>query len=161
MKKGIILVMGLFASTSFFACKNNNTTVVTPTTTTTPIFSAGLNGASEKPSSTTSPATGTFEGSLENTTNVMSYTLTYSGFPASSPVIGGHLHEVTPSSTSGVNGTGPVAIPFATLTSPIIGTTPALSQARVDSMKAGFFYANLHTQELPGGAIRGNLVKQN
>ncbi|MBO0936064.1 CHRD domain-containing protein [Fibrella sp. HMF5335] len=158
MKKGIILVMGLVASTSFFACKNDNNTVVTPTTKT--IFSAVLNGASEKPTSTTSPATGTFEGSLENTTNVMSYTLTYKGFPTSSTVTMGHLHEVTPNSTSGVNGTGPAVIPFGTLASPIVGTT-TLTQARVDSMKNGFFYANIHTNDFPGGAIRGNLVRQN
>ena len=158
MKKGLILVMGLMASTSFFACKNDTTTVMTPITKT--IFSAVLNGASEKPTSTTSPATGTFEGSLENTTNVLSYTLTYTGFPASSPLTGGHLHQVTPNSTSGVNGTGPVAIPFGSLTSPVVGTA-TLTQAKADSMKNGFFYANLHTAAFPAGAIRGNLVRQN
>ncbi len=158
MKKGLIFTLSVMASTIFFACKNDNNVVVTPANT---IFAATLNGANEKPTSTTSPATGTFSGSLDNTTRVMSYTLNYQGFPASSPVMMGHLHEVTPSSTSGVNGVGGVIVPFGTLTSPIIGTSAALSQARVDSMKNGFFYANLHTAEFPGGAIRGNLVKQN
>lgn len=158
MRKGIILVMGLLASTSFFACKNDNNVVTTPANT---IFAATLNGASEKPVSTTSPATGNFTGTLDNTTRVMSYTLNYTGLPNSSTVTMAHLHEVTPSSTSGVNGTGPPVIPFATLTSPIIGTTPTLTQARVDSMKNGFFYANIHTNDYPAGAIRGNLVRQN
>ena len=159
MKKGIIVVMSLLASSSFFACKNDTNTVVTPPTNT--IFAATLNGASQKPTSTTSPATGTFSGNLDNTTRVMSYTLNYMSLPTSSTVTMAHLHEVTPNSTSGVNGTGPPVIPFPTLTSPIIGTTPALTQARVDSMKNGFFYANIHTSDYPAGAIRGNLVRQN
>ena len=160
MKKGIIFVMGLLASSSFFACKNDNNVVTTPTTT---LFAATLNGANEKPTSTTSPATGNFTGTLDNTTRVMSYTLAYKDFPTSSTVTMAHLHEVTPpnSATAGVNGTGPPVIPFATLTPPIIGTTPTLTQARVDSMKNGFFYANIHTSDYPDGAIRGNLVKQN
>jgi CHRD domain len=161
MKKGLIFTLGVMASTIFFACKNDNNVVATPSNNT--IFAATLNGANEKPASTTSPATGTFSGNLDNTTRVMSYTLNYTGFPATSPVTMGHLHEVTPpnSATAGVNGVGGVIVPFGTLTSPIIGTSAPLSQARVDSLKNGFFYANLHTAEFPGGAIRGNLVKQN
>ncbi|MBO0929587.1 CHRD domain-containing protein [Fibrella aquatilis] len=159
MKKGLIFTFGVMATTIFFACKNDNTTVVTPSNNT--IFAATLNGANEKPNSTTSPATGTFSGNLDNTTRVLSYTLNYSGFPASSTVVAGHLHEIPPTSASGVNGTGPVAIPFPTLTPPIIGTTTALSQSQVDNMKAGLYYANIHTNDYPDGAIRGNLVKQN
>lgn len=159
MKKGIIVALSLLASSSFFACKNSTTTVLTPTANT--IFAATLNGANEKPTSTTSPATGAFSGNLDNTTRVMSYTLNYTGFPDSSPVTMGHLHQVTPNDAAGVNGVGGVKVPLASLTSPIIGTTTALSQAVVDSMKNGFYYANLHTAEFPAGAIRGNLVKQN
>ena len=158
MKKGIIFVMGLLASSSFFACKNDNNVVTTPANT---IFAATLNGANEKPTSTTSPATGNFTGTLDNTTRVMSYTLNYTGLPTSSTVTMAHLHEIPPTSTSGVNGTGPPVIPFATLTAPIIGSTTALSQSQVDNMKNGLYYANIHTSDYPDGAIRGNLVKQN
>lgn len=119
-------------------------------------FTATLNGASEKPTSTTSAATGTFVGSLNETTRVLSYTVTYTGVFSSS-LTGGHLHRITPNSA---NGTGPVEIPFTNLTSPITGTATLANQARVDSMKNGFYYANLHTVVYPAGEIRGDIKKQ-
>ncbi|MEZ0538801.1 CHRD domain-containing protein [Fibrella arboris] len=158
-KTALLSVSALLAvGLTFTACKNDNNPVTTPTTTR---FTATLNGASEKPTSTTSPATGTFVGNLDETSRVMSYTVTYAGFPTSSSVTAGHLHRVIPGDAAGVNGVNPAPeIPFASLTSPIIGTTPTLTQARVDSMKNGFYYANIHTNDYPNGAIRGNVVRQ-
>ncbi|MEZ0538799.1 CHRD domain-containing protein [Fibrella arboris] len=112
------------------------------------LLTATLNGASEKPTSTTSTATGTFAGSIDQTSRVLSYTVTYSGLTP----IAGHLHRIT-----NADGTGGVAIPFASLTSPIIGSTSTLRQTQVDSMKNGFFYANLHTSAYPAGEIRGDV----
>ena len=145
-------------SLSFTACnKDDNPVTTNPTTR----FAATINGANEKPTSTTSPATGTFAGSLNESTRVLSYTVTYSGFPASSTVTAGHLHRVIPGDAAGVNGVNPSPeIPFPTLVSPITSTTTLLSQARVDSMKNGFYYANIHSSNFPMGAIRGNIVKQ-
>ena len=169
MKQGIILLAGLAASLSFTACKKTtDPVVVTPTV---PTFTATLNGASEKPSSTTSPATGSFIGTLNTTTNVLSYTLSYSGLPASSKVTMAHLHRVNTSDAAGVNGVGPPEIPIAsvpmtgtiisgTLVSPFTGSSSALSKAKIDSMNRGFYYANLHTNDFPAGAIRGNVTRQ-
>ncbi|WP_420150102.1 CHRD domain-containing protein [Spirosoma sp.] len=128
---------------------------VTPPTPPTS-FTATLNGASEKPTSTTSTATGTFAGKLNETTRVLSYTVTYTG-PFSSSLTGGHIHRITPNSTTG---TGPIEIPFANLTSPISGTTTLANQARVDSLKNGFYYVNLHTTVYPAGEIRGDIKRQ-
>lgn len=111
-------------------------------------LTATLSGAAEKPTSTTSAATGTFVGSIDQTSRVLSYTVTYSGITP----IAGHLHRIT-----AADGTGGVVIPFASLTSPIIGTTSTLRQSQVDSMKNGFFYANLHTSAYPAGEIRGDI----
>lgn len=116
-------------------------------------LAATLNGANEKPTSTTSAATGTFTGSLNTTTRVLSYTVTYQGF--SEALTGGHLHKITLA-----NGTGPIDIPFPSLTSPIIATTSALRQGQVDSLLAGLYYANLHTRTYPAGEIRGEVRKQ-
>lgn len=149
-----LLALGL----TFTSCKKDDPVVTTPTTTR---FTATLNGTNEKPTSTTSPATGTFVGNLDETSRVLSYTVTYSGFPTSSTVSAGHLHRVIPGDAAGVNGVNPSPeIPFASVTSPIIGTSPTLTQARVDSMKNGFYYANIHTNDFPSGAIRGNVVRQ-
>ena len=152
-------VLALLAfAISLSACKNDdNPTTATPTST----FMATLNGANEKPASTTSPATGMFMGSLNEATRVLSYTLTYSGFPTSSTVTAGHLHRVIPGDAAGVNGANPSPeIPFASLASPIMGTATLPTQGRVDSLKNGFYYANIHSTQFPSGAIRGNLTRQ-
>lgn len=117
------------------------------------VLTATLNGASEKPTSTTSTATGTFVGNLNTTTRVLSYTVTFQGF--SEALTGGHLHKIT-----NANGTGPVDIPFPSLTNPIIATSPVLRQGQVDSLLAGQYYANLHTKTYPAGEIRGEVRKQ-
>ena len=139
------LALGLIVS----SCGNdeNPNTIVPPTA-----LAATLNGASEKPASTTSTATGTFVGSLDENTRVLSYTVTYSGLTP----IAGHLHRIVPNATNGV---GPVEIPFTSLASPIIGTFQLANKNRVDSLKNGFYYANLHTTVYPGGEIRGDIKK--
>ncbi len=139
----------LVTSLVFTACnKDDNPTTVNPSVR----YTATLNGANEKPTSTTSPGTGNFVGVLDPTTRVMSYTVNYTGITLTM----GHLHRVTKA-----DGTGPVDIGFGTnLASPIIGVTPVLAQSKIDSMNAGQYYANLHTVAFPGGAIRGDLKKQ-
>lgn len=112
-------------------------------------FTATLNGQQEKPTSTTSTATGTFAGVLNETSRVLSYTTTYQGLTPT----GGHLHRINQA-----NGTGPIDIPFASLTSPIIGSTTALTTDQVAAMKAGQYYVNLHTPAYPAGEIRGDIT---
>ena len=109
---------------------------------------ATLSGAAERPTPITSAGTGSFVGMLDRATRVLSYTVTYSGL---NPVAG-HLHRI-----NAANGNGPVEIPFASLGSPIIGTTTLTTTTRVDSLINGFYYANLHTTANPGGEIRGNI----
>ena len=139
-------------SVAFSSCKKeDNPVTVSPVTRLT----ATLNGANEKPASTTSPATGTFVGDLNTTTRVLSYTVNYSGFPATDQPIAGHLHRVALA-----DGTGPVDIPFPSLANPIVATTSALRQTQVDSMLNGFYYANIHTPTFQKGAIWGNVKKQ-
>jgi len=111
-------------------------------------FVSTLSGAAERPNAVASAATGTFAGTLNRTTRVLSYTVTYSGL---TPIMG-HLHRI-----NAANGNGPVEIPFASLGSPIIGTTTLTTAGRVDSLINGFYYANLHTTAFPAGEIRGNL----
>jgi len=115
-------------------------------------LTARLDGLSEKPASNTSTATGTFNGILNEVTGVLNYTVTYQGLTPTQ----GHLHRIPTTSTNGV---GPVDIPFPSLTSPIISTT-ALSQDQISAMKAGRYYANLHTSRFPGGEIRGDIKLQ-
>jgi hypothetical protein len=139
------LALGLIGSS---CSKSDNP--VTYSTPTVAVLTATMNGANEKPTSTTSTAVGSFVGNLNTTTRVLSYTVTYSGLTP----IAGHLHRI-----NAANGTGPVDIPFPSLTSPIIGSTTALAQSKVDSLVGGFYYANLHTTAYTGGEIRGDIKK--
>ena len=113
-------------------------------------LNAALSGAAERPTPVPSLATGTFVGVVDPATRVLSYTVTYSGL---SPVAG-HLHRITPGSAVG---NGPVEIPFASLASPITGTTTLTTNGRVDSLLNGFYYANLHTTAYQAGEIRGDI----
>ncbi len=115
------------------------------------VLTATINGANEKPTSTTSTAVGSFIGNLNTTTRVLSYTVNYSGLTP----IGGHLHRI-----NSANGTGPIDIPFPSLTSPVIASTSALAQSKVDSMLNGFYYVNLHSTAYPAGEIRGDIKKR-
>jgi CHRD domain len=107
-----------------------------------------LSGAAERPTPVVSPGTGTFTGSVDRATRVLSYTVTYSGLTP----VAGHLHRI-----NAANGNGPVEIPFSSLTSPIIGTATLATNTRVDSLINGFYYVNLHTTANPSGEIRGNV----
>ncbi|AKD55533.1 CHRD domain-containing protein [Spirosoma radiotolerans] len=153
-KKNILLSVAalLGLSLAISSCGNDENPTISSTTTR---FGATLTGLGEKPTSTTSTATGTFVGNLDETTRVLSYTVTYAGF--NEALTGGHLHRIDSTKT---DGTGPVDIPFPSLTSPIIGSTSALSPLQVYRIKAGQYYANLHTKTYPGGEIRGEVRKQ-
>ncbi len=111
-------------------------------------LTASMSGAAEKPTPNASTATGAFKGVIDPSTRVLSYTVTYSGL---TPTMG-HLHRI-----NAANGAGPVEIPFASLASPIIGTTTLTTAGRVDSLFNGYYYANLHTTLFPGGEIRGDI----
>lgn len=148
-KNSLLSVVALVVlSLAISSCSNDENPTITSSTTR---FGATLTGAGEKPTSTTSTATGTFVGDLNTTTRVLSYTVTYQGLTPT----GGHLHKIT-----AADGTGPVDIPFPSLTSPIMATTAALRQGQVDSLLAGQYYANLHTTTYKGGEIRGEVRKQ-
>ncbi|GAB3786831.1 CHRD domain-containing protein [Spirosoma horti] len=142
----IVALLGL--SLAISSCGNDENPTIASTTTR---LGATLTGSGEKPTSTTSTATGTFVGNLNTTTRVLSYTVTYQGLTPT----GGHLHKIT-----AADGTGPVDIPFPSLTSPISATTAALRQGQVDSLLAGQYYANLHTTAYKAGEIRGEVKKQ-
>jgi hypothetical protein len=114
------------------------------------LFIATLSGDQERPAPVNSPGSGLLLGSLDRTTRVLSYTVTYQGINP----IAGHLHRVTPNSTVG---NGPVEIGFGSLGSPIIGMATLTTQSRVDSLIGGAYYVNLHTTAFPGGEIRGNI----
>ena len=110
-----------------------------------------LTGAQEVPAVATG-GTGTADTTFDKSTNVLTWTVTYSGL--SGPVTAGHIHgPAAPGANAGV------VIPFTgDLSSPIRGKA-TLTAAQVADLTAGRYYVNLHTAKNPGGEIRGQLTK--
>ncbi len=148
MNKKTASILLLLAGTLTFAACDSNDDDTPPTDPNKATFTAAINGNSEVPA-TPSTASGTFTGTLDKTTRVLTYKVEYTGL---TPMMG-HLHKGAP----GTN--GPVVVPFdsvAVRTSPINGTA-TLRQGLVDSLTNGLIYVNLHTRTYPGGEIRGNI----
>ena len=109
-----------------------------------------LTGAQEVPAVTTG-GTGTIDTTFDKMTNVLTWTITYSGL--SGPVTGAHFHGPA---AAGAN--AGVAVPFTgDLSSPIRGKA-TLTAAQVADLTAGRWYVNLHTAKNPGGEIRGQIT---
>ena len=113
-------------------------------------LTARLSGANEVPAAN-SNGSGTLSANLDKATNVLSWTVTYSGL--SGPATGGHFHGPA---KMGQN--AGVALPFTgSLESPIRGTA-TLTPAQMDAVMNGNWYVNLHTAANPNGEIRGQVA---
>jgi hypothetical protein len=136
-----------------------------------PGFGARLSGFQETPS-IFSPATGTFEATIDVGKQEISYTLTYSGLSA--PVTVAHIHFAQKHVAGAIiaflcGGGGKPACP----TSPgqaegdvtaanVIGPAGQGIAAgefaeAIRAMRAGYAYANVHTATYPSGEIRGQI----
>jgi hypothetical protein len=111
-------------------------------------FRADLKGADEVPANTTSGA-GQVAATLDTTSNVFTYHVTYGGLTG--PAIAAHFHGPA---RPGVD--APPVITMKTLPSPIDGAA-TLTDAQAADLKAGRWYFNVHTAEHKGGEIRGQL----
>jgi CHRD domain len=110
---------------------------------------ASLAASNEVPPNS-SMGTGLLDASFNRETNVLNYTITYSGL--SGPVKAGHFHGPASAGTN-----AGVALPFVDgMDSPIKGTA-ILNAAQVADLLAGKWYVNLHTASNPGGEIRGQV----
>ena len=113
-------------------------------------LTATLAGSSEVPPNT-SAASGSLTASLDKQSNVLTWTVNYSGL--SGPAKAGHFHGPA---MAGQN--AGVALGFkGGVDSPINGSA-TLTTAQVSDLLAGKWYVNLHTAAHPGGEIRGQVA---
>ena len=115
-------------------------------------FTVELTGAQQVPPVQTS-GTGSANLTFDPSTRKVTWTITYSGL--SSPVTMSHFH----SAAAGKN--GPVVIWLSkqggSAASPITGET-TLTAAQAEQFLAGEWYINVHSQNHPGGEIRGQVT---
>jgi hypothetical protein len=114
-------------------------------------FQASLDGAHEVPP-TKSSGTGKMQGTLNRADKTLDYTVTYRDL--SGPAVAAHFHgPADPGANAGI------VVPLqAPLTSPIKGKA-TLTDQQMDELLANKLYVNIHTQQNPGGEIRGQVVK--
>jgi len=113
-----------------------------------------LSGAQEVPPAA-SPGTGTLTGTYDEVTNIIDFSLVFSGLL--SPTNNAHFHAPAP---RGVN--APVIIGFVPgfplgVTSGNYDTTFTLTPGQETDLLAGLVYVNIHTNLFPGGEIRAQL----
>lgn len=108
-----------------------------------------LSGANGVPANN-STATGTFNGTYNKDSNMLTYTVTWTGFTAT----GMHFHSAPPTA-SNLSPVEPVPSP---LTSPKTATTRALTDAEEADLLAGLWYIDIHSAQFPAGEIRGQLA---
>jgi hypothetical protein len=111
---------------------------------------ADLKGSSSVPPNQ-SAATGKVEASFDTATKVLTYTVTFSGL--SGPAVAAHFHG-----PAEVGKNAGIVVHFPAVSSPVKGTA-TLTDAQAADLLAGRWYANIHTQQIPSGEIRGQLTK--
>ena len=168
------LVTGVAPGTATITATSNGKTGTATVTVVSKIvtFKATMISANEVPPNS-STGTGTFTATLDTTTNLFTYDVTFSGL--TSNVTLGHIHGPA---AAGVNANP--TINFATLPGgtftlgatsgtahgsvTLVAATAITSTINGDSLKkllfAGSTYANIHTTNNGGGEIRGQIAKQ-
>jgi hypothetical protein len=116
-----------------------------------------LTGPKEVPANP-STNTGTFNGVYNMDTNVINYTITWTGFTATNM----HFHKITDPNP------GPVTLPIPkdpNSATPAVYVTPlngslTLTDAQETELLAGQWYVNIHSDAYKGGEIRVNVPQK-
>lgn len=116
-------------------------------------LSGQANAANERQQNpVTSSGTGTISGTYNESTNVLQYTINWSGLTANASNM--HFHgPASPQESAGVL----VPIPFTPGTSGTVNQMVTLHDTTEAHLLAGKVYYNIHTQTYPQGEIRGNI----
>lgn len=125
--------------------------VVSSASAATQQFHATLTNKAEVPP-TIGKGTGSFTGSLDTASKVLTYTLTFDGL--SGPATAAHIHGPA---AKGANAGVVVPLGAASPTSPVTGTA-TLTAEQIKDLLAGKDYVNVHTDANKGGEIRGTVV---
>ncbi len=112
---------------------------------------ADLTGDEETPPNNSS-AMGTFSGSYNRNTKILTYTITHMGITPTNM----HFHKGEP----GVPGGVVFPIGSSPWTSPINDQTPALTADQEADLLAGKWYVNIHSAAYPAGELRGQVVQE-
>lgn len=117
-------------------------------------INATMSGANEFPNPITTSGTGTVTGTYNATTNLLTYSASWSGLTGTASA--GHFHSPA---LPGANA-NPLVF-FLLQNNGSAGTasgSATLSETQEADLLAGKFYANIHTATNSGGEIRGQVA---
>lgn len=114
-------------------------------------FHTVLSGAKEKVPNTV-PATGTATVTLDTDTKIATYRVEFSGLSGPTKIV--HFHGPK---LPGMKAPEVIVMRMDHPTSPVTGTVH-VTDAQIQELKAGQWYANVHTDKYPDGEIRGWLT---
>lgn len=174
-KHALTLATAIFGIGLVVACGSDKPTQPSNTT-----FVANLAASNEvlangSSAGVVSSATGTWTGTLNPTTNVLSWTMTFSGLTANASASHIHAQGATtttanvvlnfatfPGSTITLGGTSGTASGSINLSTAVPGTGLTISgDSLLKAINAGQAYVNVHsTGQYAAGEIRGQIVKQ-
>lgn len=142
------------------ACDDDDDNTTIPDAEIVTLNQVALTGANEVPAVSTQ-ATGTFRGTYNMDTNVMTYTINFQGITP----IAMHFHK------GAVGVSGPVTVPINPgnsndpysstnpFSSPMTRSTSPLTDAQEAELLAGEWYINIHSSQYPDGEIRGQVTR--
>jgi len=114
-----------------------------------------FSGLQETPANN-STATGTLIGTYDDATNILTYTINFSGLSANTSAA--HFHAAAPG-IAGAIVIGATGFPTG-VTSGAYNNNHTLTATQEDSLKLGLWYFNIHTTAFPAGEIRAQIFLQ-
>lgn len=146
-----LLLAFTFLFTGFIACSKDNDDAPADVVYS---ISGNANGGQEAPTRVTTSAAGTLSGNYNATSNVLTYTISWTGLSAAPNNM--HFHgPADPGVSAGVV-TGITGFPASTTGT--ISSTATLSEAQEADLLNFKWYYNIHTPAHPGGEIRGQVL---
>ncbi len=115
-----------------------------------------MTGTQEVPPNA-SPGTGTATGTYDTTTNTITLNLVFSGL--GSPSRAAHFHSPGPPGVAAPIAIGLTSFPIG-VTSGVYANSFVLTDLQETQLLANLFYINVHTDLIPGGEIRGQILPQ-
>jgi hypothetical protein len=175
MKRTVIL---LAMTLALSGCDDDDNGPNGPSNTGPIVFTAQLSAANEVPPVTNSESGAT--GTVTITFNVprdaasgnvtgggsATFAIQLNGFPANSSAILAHIHNAPAGQNAGVfvntglSAAAPIAMPNGSATNTITINNLSQDQATQVTANPAGFYFNVHTPVNTGGAVRGQLVRQ-
>ena len=153
-----LVLMGSLLLAVAMGCKDDEIDTTNPTPLPDLKVSTALSGANMVPA-TTSKATGMVDGTVNQTTRILSLNITYADSASTDSTAADsvftptawHIHK------GAADTTGAVVFDLGTAFASPSTFKDTLTEAQLTDLKAGLYYVDIQTAKYPTGAIRGQL----